>query len=112
MDSIQNPQLEQIVAMLRQGDKDGAVRVARSHVEEALATGEADRATLAWANLAQTCAAVEDLPEAAKALEKAVADGYSDPFLVKAEPDLAPLRSETRFDAVVARLEAGIDRDD
>ena len=73
MDSIQNPQLEQIVAMLRQGDKDGAVRVARSHVEEALATGEADRATLAWANLAQTCAAVEDLPEAAKALEKAVA---------------------------------------
>ena len=73
MDSIQNPQLEQIVTMLRQGDKDGAVRVARSHVEEALATGEADRATLAWANLAQTCAAVEDLPEAAKALEKAVA---------------------------------------
>lgn len=73
MDTNPNPHLEQIAGMLRQGEKDGAVRFARSHVEEALATGEADRITLAWANLAQTCAAVEDLPEAAKALEKAVA---------------------------------------
>ncbi len=73
MDTNQNPHLERIAGMLRQGDKDGAVRTARSHVEEAVAAGEADRITLAWANLAQTCAAVEDLPEAAKALEKAVA---------------------------------------
>ena len=73
MENQQNAQLEQISALLRQGDRDGAMRLARSNVEEALGSGQSDRITLAWANLAQTCAAAEDLPEAAKALEKAVA---------------------------------------
>jgi hypothetical protein len=47
------------------------------------------------------------IAEALTALEQAVDAGYSDPFRIKFEPDLAPLRGEARFAAVVARLEAG-----
>lgn len=46
------------------------------------------------------------IAEALTALEQAVDGGFSDPFRVKCEPDLAPLRGEARFAAVVARLEA------
>jgi hypothetical protein len=40
------------------------------------------------------------------ALERAVADGYSDPFRVKAEPDLKPLHETERFKNVILQQEA------
>ena len=38
------------------------------------------------------------------ALERAAEEGYGDPFRVNAEPDLAPLKTEPRFIAVVEKL--------
>jgi tetratricopeptide (TPR) repeat protein len=40
------------------------------------------------------------------ALERAVTEGYSDPFRVNSEQDLDPLHEEDRFKAVVARLKS------
>jgi tetratricopeptide (TPR) repeat protein len=38
------------------------------------------------------------------ALERAAEEGYGDPFRINAEPDLAPLKSEPRFIAVVEKV--------
>ena len=48
--------------------------------------------------------------EALTALERAIAEGYSDPFRVGHEHDLDPLHEEERFQAVMARLEAERER--
>jgi len=62
--------------------------------------------------LAQLTRQTEGDPQAAlrdaalTALERAVADGYSDPFRVKAEPDLKPLHGTERFKNVILQLEA------
>ncbi|MFO0224508.1 MAG: hypothetical protein ACK56E_14430, partial [Planctomyces sp.] len=42
--------------------------------------------------------------QALQALDRAVDEGFADPFRVQSEPDLAPLRSESRFSEVLARL--------
>ena len=40
------------------------------------------------------------------ALERAVKEGYSDPFSVRVAPDLKPLRETERFKNTVLKLEA------
>ncbi|MEJ7590077.1 MAG: serine/threonine-protein kinase [Planctomycetaceae bacterium] len=40
------------------------------------------------------------------ALERAVTDGYSDPFRVRVEPDLKPLRDTERFKSAIVALES------
>lgn len=42
------------------------------------------------------------------ALERAAEEGYRDPFRVNAEADLAPVRDQDRFKAVVARLQPAL----
>ncbi len=44
--------------------------------------------------------------EALTALERAVADGYSDPFRVRVEPDLKPLHDTERFKKVILEMES------
>ena len=47
----------------------------------------------------------EYVTAALTALERSVAEGYSDPFRINAEPDLAPVRNEDRFKAAVASMQ-------
>ena len=42
--------------------------------------------------------------EALTALERSVADGYLDPFRISTDPDLKPLREETRFAVLLQKL--------
>ena len=42
--------------------------------------------------------------EALSALERSVTDGYLDPFRISADPDLKPLRDETRFTVLLQKL--------
>jgi hypothetical protein len=46
------------------------------------------------------------LEAALTALERAIADGYSDPFRIQAEQDLDPLHETERFKRVISKLEA------
>ena len=49
----------------------------------------------------------EEIQTAAiNALERAVDDGYSDPFRISAEHDLRPLHDDPRFKATVEKLRA------
>lgn len=45
------------------------------------------------------------LSAALTSLERSVNDGYSDPFRLNVEPDLAPLHDELRFKAIIAKLQ-------
>jgi tetratricopeptide (TPR) repeat protein len=47
----------------------------------------------------------EYVTAALTAIERSVAEGYSDPFRINAEPDLAPVRNEDRFKAAVASMQ-------
>lgn len=76
--------LEEVGRLLQQGDRDQALQRVRDELESAQANGAADRVALAWSTLAQVHGALNDLPEAAKALERAVAaipGGDEDPDL-------------------------------
>lgn len=42
--------------------------------------------------------------EALSALERAAREGFADPFRVRSEPDLVPLKSDPRFSDVLARF--------
>lgn len=67
---------------------------------------ECARALAQLANVASDDARPQIIERALTALERAASEGYSDPFRVRSEPDLAPLREQPRFLAVVATLDA------
>jgi tetratricopeptide (TPR) repeat protein len=67
---------------------------------------ECARALAQLANVASDDARPQIIERALTALERAASEGYSDPFRVRSEPDLAPLREQPRFLAVVAALDA------
>jgi serine/threonine-protein kinase len=67
---------------------------------------ECARALAQLANVASDDARAQIIERALTALERAASEGYSDPFRVRSEPDLAPLREQPRFLAVVAALDA------
>ena len=46
------------------------------------------------------------MEEAITALKRSVAEGYSDPFRVNAEPDLRPLRELESFQQILTELKA------
>ena len=44
------------------------------------------------------------------ALERAVAEGFSDPFRIRAEPELEVVRGSERFSRIVEDLSSSVDR--
>jgi serine/threonine-protein kinase len=67
---------------------------------------ECARALALLSRVAADDAKPELLNLALTALERAASEGYADPFRVRSEPELAPLREQPRFIAVVNALEA------
>jgi hypothetical protein len=61
-------------------------------------------------NLACSLAILGEVGEALDALEEAVRLGYDDADFLQRDEDLANLREEARFRALVTRLEAGSGR--
>jgi len=86
-------EVRSLIGRVRDDEADADIDNARALAQLSRHVPEADRPAM--------------IAEALTALEQAVDGGFSDPFRIKAEPDLAPLRGEARFAAVVARLEAG-----
>jgi choline-sulfatase len=56
-----------------------------------------------WYNLACLRATVGNVDGALQALQESVRRGIADPALLETDPDLAPLRADSRFAALVAR---------
>ena len=59
--------------------------------------------------LAQVARQKPDVPEALDAafaaLDRCIKDGYRDTYKLRVEPDFKPLRNDSRFDAVIQRIE-------
>jgi tetratricopeptide (TPR) repeat protein len=64
---------------------------------------------LAWYNLACSLSLTGQANNAFQALEKAVALGYDDAEWLQEDDDFAPLRSDPRFERILARLMAAQD---
>lgn len=62
--------------------------------------------SIVWYNLACSLALLEQLPQALRALKKAVALGYHDWALMQRDPDLAPLRRAPEFQHFLAKIRA------
>lgn len=71
------------------------------HLERARALAQLSRHVPAEARAALVA-------DALTALERAAGEGFADPFRVKSEPDLEPLRSEARFLSAVERCAANL----
>jgi hypothetical protein len=67
---------------------------------------ECSRSLAQLARTAEPDAKPALLNRALDELERAVDEGYADPFRMRSEPDLELLRGDPRFIAAVARLEA------
>jgi tetratricopeptide (TPR) repeat protein len=92
-------------AQLHLGRNAEAVASYERAFQEGIPPGASTRG-VAYYNLACGYARLGRRDQAWHALEQAVAEGYSNRASLETDPDLAPLRSEARFTALLARLPA------
>jgi len=105
-------QKNQINLMLASA-RSGQVEEARKHIDELGASEGTDgelhleraRALAQLARHVDENAKAAVLDEAVAATQRAVDEGYQDPFRVNAEPDLESLRSREDFKAIVTNLQ-------
>lgn len=105
----QKRQSQLMLALARCGDIEEAKKVADSLRATAKADAELlleqARAMAQCSRASQTEDERKSLLDAAiGALQSAVDGGYSDPFKIKNEPDLKPLREDPRFSALIAKI--------
>ncbi|MFK7818001.1 MAG: protein kinase, partial [Planctomycetaceae bacterium] len=106
----QKDRIALLLALARCGDMEEALVLAREFGESEKRDGEMhlERAR-AYAQLSRHADSDEEREElislSIKALSRATTEGYSDPFRVGAEHDLAPIREDTRYQAILTELQ-------
>jgi Tfp pilus assembly protein PilF len=92
-------------AQLGLGRNEDAVRNYEKALELGIPAGS--YRSLTWYNLACGYARVGKTEKGLSALQSAVDEGFSDGETLRTDPDLAPLRSDPRFQEIAGRLGAG-----